>query len=142
MNIEAIIVRTHVLKRTYQTPHFFILNKGLNSGKPLQSECANSFVLLFDNNDKREEYYWMAYSLWQSNFWHVVLVGSVIPFLRINDFNQEFMRKTERMLLDFARHEKQMKALRWLHDRETYHNENVKLIKQMRSAILTWYVKA
>ena len=136
------LVKTHRPGVTYNAPHFFILNKGLNSGKPLQSDCANCFVLLFDNIDKREEYYWMAYSLWQSNYWHVALVGSVIPFLRINDFNKVFMRKTERMLLDFSRHRKQIQALRLLQEKESFHNENVKLIKQMRSAILTWYVKA
>jgi hypothetical protein len=32
--------------------------------------------------------YWLAYSLWKARFWHQALVGSVIPFLRIDELHQ------------------------------------------------------
>ncbi len=136
------LLKTHRPGVTYNAPHFFILNKGLNSGKPLQSDCANCFVLLFDNIDKRDEYYWMAYGLWQSKFWQTLLVGSVIPFLRIHDFNKDFLKKTEQMQLEFARHQKQIQALRLLQEKESFHNENVKLIKQMRNVIMRGYLSS
>ena len=135
-------IKTHRPGTIYNQPHFFVLNKGLNSGKPLRTDCPNSFVMIFESIAVTEEYYWMAYSIWQSKYWHVALVGSVIPFLRINDFSNELTRKTERMLLDFARHQNQIRALKLLDEKESFHNENVKLIKQMRNAILTWYIKA
>ncbi len=135
-------IKTHRPGVTYNQPHFFVLNKGLNSGKPLHAECPNSFVLIFESIPVADEFYWMAFSIWQSKYWHATLVGSVIPFLRINDFSKDFTRKTERMLLDFARHQNQIRALKLLDEKESFHNENVKLIKQMRNAILTWYVKA
>ena len=76
--------------------HFFILNKGLNSGKPLYEPCPNCFVVIFSNNEDKESYYWLSYSLWKSKFWHQFLVGSVIPFLRIHEFKSEFDRSEER----------------------------------------------
>ena len=34
----------------YKDPHFFILNKGLNSGKPLKKPCPNCFVISCHTN--------------------------------------------------------------------------------------------
>ncbi len=134
-------IKTHRPGTNYTTPHFFILNKGMNCGKPLKESCPNCFVIEFCKETYLDSYYWKAYSLWQAKYWHQFLIGSVIPFFRIDEFTKEFSRKCERMLFDFARHQNQMKALRLLEERETYHNENVKLIKQMRNVVLSYYLK-
>lgn len=39
-------IKTHRASLTYSEPHFFILNKGLNSGKPLNNPCPNCFVCI------------------------------------------------------------------------------------------------
>jgi hypothetical protein len=63
-------------------PHFFILCKGLNSGKPQKTPFTNSFVVIFQNEEDCENVFWITYSLWQSKFWHRNLCGSVIPFFQ------------------------------------------------------------
>ena len=141
MNIEAIIVRTHAPKRTYQTPHFFILNKGLNSGKPLEIPCPNCFVLEATTIEELEKYYWLVYMLWQSKFWYQFHIGSVIPFIRIGDFKKNLFVRSSNLKTNEEQHQRNLLALRILQEKETFLNENVKLIKQMRSAILNWYVK-
>ncbi len=40
---------------------FYILNKGSNSGKPLNAPCANCFVAFFENENEKE-----FYNLYQS----------------------------------------------------------------------------
>ena len=62
--------------------HFFILSKGLNAGKPLDTACPNCFVFSCKSEEERDKYFWICYGLWQSNHFRVYLVGSVIPFLR------------------------------------------------------------
>ena len=62
--------------------HFFILSKGLNAGKPLDTACPNCFVFSCKSEEERDKYFWICYGLWQSNHFRVHLVGSVIPFLR------------------------------------------------------------
>ena len=63
-------------------PHFFILCKGLNSGKPLLKPCPNCFILVTDHDEVKNTLYWVVYSLWKTKAFLPYLVGSVIPFLR------------------------------------------------------------
>lgn len=65
--------------------HFFILSKGLNSGRPQDQPCPNCFVAYCNDKDEREFFYWLSYALWQCGTFKIYLVGSVIPFLRISD---------------------------------------------------------
>ena len=56
------IIKTHQKNAIYNQPHLFILNKGLNSGKPQKEPFTNSFVVIFQhekdciNNLLREIY--------------------------------------------------------------------------------------
>jgi hypothetical protein len=74
------IIKTHRVGTIYTKPHLFVLNKGMNSGKPQKEPFTNSFVVIFQNEEDCESLYFVAYSLWKTKFWHPYLVGSVIPF--------------------------------------------------------------
>ena len=41
------IIKTHRKDTLYNKPHLFILNKGMNSGKPQKTPFTNSFVVIF-----------------------------------------------------------------------------------------------
>jgi hypothetical protein len=86
-------VFTHQKDRVYSQPHFFVLSKGNNSGKPLKEPCPNCFVILVKTEEEAENLYWIALSLWKSKFWYQHLVGSVIPFLRLQEFKSNFRDK-------------------------------------------------
>jgi hypothetical protein len=135
------IVKTHKKDTQYNKPHLFILNKGLNSGKPSKEQFTNSYVLIFENDEDCENIFWITYSLWQSKFWHRNLVGSVIPFLRLSDFISEFSAKADEMLNDFEEHQKNVKALQLLEAKATQFNQNLNLINDMRRIILHRYCK-
>lgn len=135
------IIRTTKKDTQHSKPHFFILNKGLNSGKPSKEPFANSFVLTFQSEQDCENYYWIAYSLWQSKFWHRNLVGSVIPFLRIFEFTHEFAKKADEAMADFEQHQKDVQALHLLEIKENQFHQNIRLINDMRRVILHRYCK-
>ena len=78
-------IKTHQPGRTYAKPHFFILNKGLNSGKPLDKPCPNCFVITTTTRAKRESLYYLCLSLKVGQFFAYYLKGSVIPFIGISD---------------------------------------------------------
>jgi hypothetical protein len=134
------IIKSHKPATLYMADHIFILNKGLNSGKPMYEPCPNCFVILFSNNEDKESYYWLSYSLWKSTFWHQFLVGSVIPFLRIHDFKSEFDKKTRMMMEEHEAHEKNVQALKLLEQKETQFHKNLALISDMRKVILYRYI--
>ena len=79
------LLKSYSPKQEILNPHFFILNKGNNSGKPLLSPCPNCFVIQFQCPEEKEQVYWLLYSLWQSNAFYPFLRGSVIPFIVLRD---------------------------------------------------------
>jgi hypothetical protein len=133
------IIKTHQKDAFYRANQIFILNKGMNSGKPQKEPFTNSFVILFQNNENAETVYWLAYSLWKTKFWHQSLLGSVIPFLRLADFKKDFMSKVNEMLQEHDLHKKQIPALRLLEQKEDQLQKNIELIDEMRTAILNSY---
>ena len=135
------IIKTHQKNTCYKGEQIFILNKGLNSGKPQKEPFTNSFVIIFSNKEDAETVYWLAYSLWKAKFWHQSLYGSVIPFLRIQDFKKDFSTKVNEMLQDFEQHQKEVKALRLLEQQENHFYQNINLINDIRRVILHRYCK-
>lgn len=78
-------LKTHKLNTTYSEPHFFILNKGNHSGKPMNDPCPNCFVCICSSEEEKEMLYWLVMGLCQGRVFEQYLCGSVIPFVRIND---------------------------------------------------------
>ena len=133
------IIKTHQKNAVYRANQIFILNKGMNSGKPKKEPFTNSFVILFQNEQDAETVYWLAYSLWKSKFWHQSLVGSVIPFLRLPDFRNEFYTKARLMMQEHDEHIKNVATLKILEQKEKQFHENINLINELRRVILHRY---
>ena len=139
--MPSFIIKTHQPKTSYKGNQIFILNKGMNSGKPQKEPFTNSFVINFANPEDAETIYWLAYSLWKAHFWHQSLCGSVIPFLRIKEFKKEFISKVAEVLQEHELHKTQVQALRLLELQESQFQKNILLINEMRRAILQRYCK-
>ena len=78
-------IKTHTSGKTYNTPHFFILSKGLNSGKPMNEPCPNCFVITTTSDNHRESLFYLCLYLKAGRFFNYYLKGSVIPFICISD---------------------------------------------------------
>ena len=78
-------LKTHKTGRTYSNPHFFILNKGLNSGKPLKNPCPNCFVVTTSTEEEKNTLFHLSMMLQIGGFYAYYLKGSVIPFISIDD---------------------------------------------------------
>ena len=135
------IIKTHQKNTLYTKPHLFILNKGMNSGKPQKEPFTNSFVVIFQNEEDCESIYFVAYSLWKTKFWHPFLVGSVISFLRLSNFAKEFNLKTSLMMQEHEEHQKNIAALKLLEKKEKQFHENINLINDLRKTILYRYCR-
>jgi hypothetical protein len=135
------IVKTHRKDTLYKMPHLFILNKGLNSGKPQKEPFTNSFVIIFQQKEDCENFYFIAFSLWQTKFWHKFLTGSVIPFLRLPDFKKEFNPRARIIMEEYEQHQINITALKLLEQKEKQFNENLNLINELRRVIIFRYCK-
>ena len=132
-------IKSHQKGTIYKNPHLFILNKGLNSGKPQKEPFTNSFVIIFKNEEDIENTYFIAYSLWITKFWHQHLVGSVIPFLRLSDFKKEFFTKSKILMEEHEQHIKHIEALKILEQKENQFHQNISLLNDIRRVILYRY---
>lgn len=133
------IIKTHRKDTAYSKPHLFILNKGMNSGKPQKEQFTNSFVIIFEKEEDCESIFFVAYSLWQTKFWRQFLIGSVIPFLRLPDFKKEFNPQASLMMVEHEQHLKNVAALKLLEKKEKQYKEDMILINDLRKAILYRY---
>ncbi|SFN20876.1 hypothetical protein SAMN05421741_102116 [Paenimyroides ummariense] len=84
--MKAIKIFTYNPKNQKSAFEFYALSKGLNTGKPLDIPCPNCFVISCRNAQELDVYRSMLFGLWKTEAFHQLLVGSVIPFIRINDF--------------------------------------------------------
>lgn len=134
-------MKHHQSGTKYTNPHFFILNKGLNTGKPLYEPCPNCFVIIFQCTEDREHMESICNSLWRVKFWHQFLIGSVIPYIRINDFAKNLNSKAGEMMFDFEQHKKNVAALKLLEQKEKQFHENLTLINDLRRVIVHRYCK-
>ena len=137
--MKIISIRSHSLNAIYSKPHFFILCKGNNSGKPLKTPCPNCFVIQFESETDREEAFYIALSLWKAKFWHQFLIGSVIPFIRINDFKANFLNRLNLILTNPEKHQKNIAALNLLDQKQAEFEHKLKLINDFQKVILSYY---
>jgi hypothetical protein len=71
--------------RNYKQPHFYIQNKGLNSGRALHNPIPNCFAVITETEEQREELYYLCFSLQIGRYFTIFIKGSVIPFITIDD---------------------------------------------------------
>ena len=92
-------------------PHFFVLNKGLNSGKPLKNHCPNCFIITAKNEEEKEFLYWLCWGLWQSKKFQQLLTGSVIPFIRLHEVKPFIKQQAATAYAEKEQYNKNVKAL-------------------------------
>jgi hypothetical protein len=118
---------------------FFILSKGMNSGKPMEHPCPNCFTFNAADQTEKDHYYWICFGLWQSKSLHPLLTGSVIPFIRLHDLNQVIIQASEKAQASPANFLKTVEALKILDQHEKQYHRNLLLISEAKKTIFANY---
>jgi len=82
------LIKTHRFGVNYKGLHFFVLNRGANTGKVLKSECPNCWVIIPDTADCQDRLKTIIRSMHLSGVLRQQLIGSVILFMRLKDFRK------------------------------------------------------
>lgn len=128
-------IKTHRPEITYKKAHFFILNKGLNSGKPLKEPCPNCFVCIVQQETDKDFMYWLCYGLWKSNSFHQLLKGSVIPFMTIGELKKHLLFCDKIASNDLETFKKSVQTLKLLEVHEEKIKTSLKLIETAKKVI-------
>jgi hypothetical protein len=137
--MSTFIVKSSTAKTETSKPHFYVLNKGLNSGKPLQLPCPNCFIIQTEIEEFKETLYWITFALWRTNSFHHFLIGSVIPFIRIGHYKQRIIEKLQVVQLNPIKFSETIKQLSFIEMKEKQLKENLKLIQELKRAYVYSY---
>ncbi|MFZ5551575.1 MAG: DUF6943 family protein [Bacteroidota bacterium] len=129
-------VKSHQLGYKYNQPHFFILNKGRNAGKPAPLCFSNCFVYLAQTDEERWHYYNLCHALWQGKYFHPLLVGSVIEFIRIEEFTMAVHHANITLAKDEKSFADALNYFRKLDEHEENLKKQIKLIHEVRQAMI------
>jgi hypothetical protein len=138
--MSSFSIKSHRSGVIYSMPHFFILNKGNNSGKPLTVPCPNCFVIQFQCEAEKEQIYWLSYSLWQSKAFYTFLRGSVIPFVVLRDVKSCLLDGLDKANEKPAQFEKAVATLRSLEAMEKQYKQNLLLIANAKRMLFYKYI--
>jgi hypothetical protein len=82
------LVKTHREGVIYKGPHFFVLNKGKNTGRLLNFPCANCWVIQCQTQEIKERLEIIVDAMHVTGRVRPSLIGSVIPFVHIAEFRK------------------------------------------------------
>jgi hypothetical protein len=119
----------------------FILCKGLNSGKPLEKPCPNCFVIACKNADEMDFYKTLAFGLWKAKHFHQFLVGSVIPFIRIDDFKSTIKTQAEEVSKNKLAFATDVQKVKLIERKEKQMYETLALLADVKRAMMHRYFK-
>jgi hypothetical protein len=134
-------IKTHKFGREYSKPHFFIQNKGNNSGKPLKNEIPNCFVFLSESEEEKEFYYSLLFALWSSKAFYIFLRGSVIPFIVLHELKNCIRESEVKVNANFQDFQKSISTFRQLEQAEINYKQNLRLIQEAKRLIFRKYIK-
>ena len=134
-------LKSYNQKDEIRKSHFFILNKGNNSGKPLALPCPNCFVIIAENQEQADRLRTLCYALWRCRAFEQHLHGSVIPFITIRSFRSILafhIPIIEQYAADFA---KTVQALKLLEEREQQLTKTLRFVSEYKQAFVRQFFK-
>lgn len=105
---------THQRGNYYECPHFFILSRGKNAGRPQYEGIPNAFVVVAKESEELERLYWIVYVLWKAKHFELIQLGSVIPFLKVGEVRNLVADKANSIDFSSQRTRKRLKLLQTL----------------------------
>ncbi|HTB07551.1 MAG TPA: hypothetical protein VK806_11425 [Bacteroidia bacterium] len=121
---------------------FYILNKGINSGRPHPKPFANSFTFIADNADEMEMFYWITFAAWQAKLFHPYLKGSVIPFVTIMDVGKVINEASKKCIVNPERVSDLLKTFHTLNQLENKYERLRKYTTEAKRATALNFIKS
>ena len=126
---------THRPGTEYSAPHFFILSKGNNSGRPMKDSCPNCFVCQTYSDEEATYLYWIAFFIFKNKSIFRLLRGSVIPFVSIHEYRKEFSVFIDKALSKKNAFKKNVEVLEKLQERKMNMKRNLSKLEDVMISI-------
>lgn len=121
---------------------FYILNKGMNSGRPHPKPFVNCFTFIADTPEQMEMFYWITFAAWQAKLFHPYLKGSAIPFIGIMDVIEVINQASKRCIINPHRVSDLLKTFHTLNQLELKYEKLTKLTKEAKQRAAFNFIKS
>ncbi len=139
--MKAVKILTYNPKNQKSEFEFYALSKGLNSGKPLDSPCPNCFVISCRSAQELDIYRSLLFGLWKTKAFHQLLVGSVIAFIRINDFKNFIFEQINYLKGKEQVFTNDIQKVKTLEQKESAMYEQLLLISELKRIYIARHLK-
>lgn len=139
--MKAVKIFTYNPKNQKSEFEFYALSKGLNSGKPLDIPCPNCFVISCRNAQELDIYRSLLFGVWKAKAFHQLLVGSVIPFIRINDFKNLILEQIKHIQGKEQVFANDVQKVKTLEQKERAMYEQLLLISELKRIYIARHLK-
>lgn len=139
--MKAVKIFTYNPKNQKSDFEFYALSKGLNSGKPLDIPCPNCFVISCRNAQELDVCRNLLFGLWKTKAFHQLLVGSVIPFIRITDFKNFVFEQVSHLKGKEKAFKKDLQRTKILEQQEKRLQEQILLISELKRIYIARHLK-
>jgi hypothetical protein len=133
--MHTLTIQNHNKNTTYNKPHFFILSKGYNAGRPSATPYANGLVLLASDEIEKGMLFWICFSLWKTNGFGPLLRGTGVPVLNSTDATELIDKTCLKLSVDPDLFVSNVKELKELIQTENLLSVQLKMIKHIKKAV-------
>jgi hypothetical protein len=134
--MQPLNIKSHNANRHYTAPHFFVLSKGNNAGKPLDQPCPNCFVITASTVEEKDRLYWLCFGLWQGRQFHSLLIGSVIPFIRLPEFKKCLTEANSKMEMKQEEFNQTIDFVMKLNSQQQRITQQLQLINELKGCLM------
>lgn len=129
--MQPFSVKCHQPGRATAPNSFYILSRGMNTGRPSYTPNRNCYVLTCAQQDL-ELYYWVVFSLWYTRKFEPYLRGTCVELMLINDLKDliaKAVNNSDKIM-------QQLPVLQKMLTLETKMQKQIQLIKKSRHVLL------
>ncbi len=130
------LLKTYRPESTIQPNTFFIQSRGLHSGRPLRKPIANCFSIKLSNEQEYDQYYGLVSALYYNKSFAYYILGTAVPFIRIGDVYKVIQQGLERMNVQPEQFEQTLHAVSSIDRNLENLQQQINLLKQLKSAHL------
>ncbi len=120
---------------------FYVLCKGLNAGKPLREPCPNCFTVTCQTPDEFIYWYNLTWGVWKAKGFHVRLLGSVIPFIRLADYREIIWKASQAVKCKESQLKQVIDAMQAIEVKEQVIKQQLLSLTELKSALFRSLVR-
>lgn len=134
LNARLMQLKTYKGKHLYQ-PHFFIINKGNNCGRPSMAACANCFVVILRDEQERHFYFSLCSALWEAGRFEPLMCGTVVSFIRVDDLRALFSQAVQAVQAHRSKFSEAVNLMNQLNEQCAQLQNHLQLLQHTKRAL-------